>query len=183
MAKVPFSKLQAKMDGEVIKNSYHNLAGEEICYEVKHYLPFTEKLELVTNIVNKSIDDNGFYNPMRVKFNTVLEITYAYTNLSFTEKMKEDSFKLYDILVSTGIFTDIIGAIREEDWIEIQDNIWSTIENIYDYKNSAAGILEMISNDYSAVNFNLEEIQDKLGSPESLELIREILPLTNATMV
>ena len=183
MAKVPFSKFQAKVDNGVTKNFYCNSAGEEIYYEVKHYLPFAEKLELVTNIVNKSIDDNGFYNPMRVKFNMVLEITYAYTNLSFTDKMKEDPFKLYDILVSTNIFADIINVIYEKDWAEIQENVWNTIKNIYDYKNSAAGILEMISNDYSAVNFNLEEIQDKLGSPESLELIREILPLTNAVMV
>ena len=112
MAKVPFSKLQAKVDGEVTKNSYCNLAGEEIYYEVKHYLPFEQKLELVSTIINKSIDDNGFYNPMRVKLYMTLEVVYAYTNLSFTDKMKEDPFKLYDILVSTGIFTDIIGGNR-----------------------------------------------------------------------
>ena len=183
MAKVPFSKLQASVNGEVTRMLYYNKAGEEVYYEVKHYLPIKEKLELVSNIINQSIDDNGFYNPMRVKMFMVLEIIYAYTNLSFTDKMKEDPFKLYDILVSAGIFTDIIDVIREKDWQEIQQNVWDVIKNIYDYKNSVAGILEMISNDYSAVNFNLEEIQNKLGSSESLELIKEILPLTNAAMV
>jgi hypothetical protein len=52
MAKVPFSKLQAKVDSEVVKNSYSNLAGEEIYYEVRHYLPLMEKLELVSRIIN-----------------------------------------------------------------------------------------------------------------------------------
>lgn len=183
MAKVPFSKFQAKVDSGITKLFYSNLAGEEICYEVKHYLPIQEKLELVGRIVNYSVDDNNFYNPMRVKIFMVLEVTYAYTNLSFTEKMKDDPFKLYDTLVSTGIFANIIDVIRENDWQEIQQNVWDVIKNIYDYKNSIAGILEMISNDYSAVNLNLEEIQNKLGSPESLELIKEILPLTNAVMV
>ena len=113
MAKVPFSKLQAKVDGGATQNFYYNLAGEEVYYEVKHYLPLAEKLELVSRIINNSVDDNGFYNPMRVKLYMVLEIVYAYTNLSFTDKMKEDPFKLYDILVSTGIFTDIINVISK----------------------------------------------------------------------
>ncbi len=182
MAKVPFSKLQAKVDSGTTKLFYSNLAGEEICYEVKHYLPIQEKLELVSRIVNYSADDNNFYNPMKVKIFMVLEVTYAYTNLSFTEKMKEDPFKLYDILVSTGIFTDIIDVIREKDWQEIQQGVWDVIKNIYDYKNSAAGIIDMIATDYSAVNMDLSEIQEKLADPNSLALVKEILPFANATM-
>ena len=133
MAKVPFSKFQAKVDSGITKLFYSNLAGEEICYEVKHYLPIQEKLELVGRIVNYSVDDNNFYNPMRVKIFMVLEVTYAYTNLSFTEKMKDDPFKLYDTLVSTGIFANIIDVIRENDWQEIQQNVWDVIKNIYDF--------------------------------------------------
>lgn len=175
MAKVPFSKLQAKVNGGATRQFYYNLAGEEIYYEVKHYLPVQEKLELVSRIINNSVDDNGFYNPMRVKLYMVLEITYAYTNLSFTEKMKEDPFKLYDILVSTGIFTDIIDVIREKDWTEIQENVWSTIKNIYDYKNSVMGILDTISNDYSNLNLNASEIQKKLADPDNMALLKDVL--------
>jgi len=175
MAKVPFSKLQAAIDGCSCKPFYYNLAGEEIHYEVKHYLPFKEKLELVSNIINKSVDDNGFYNPMRVKMNMVLEVTYAYTNLSFTEKMKDDPFKLYDILVSTGIFTDIVNAICEKDWAEIQDSVWATIKNIYDYKNSAMGILDIISTDYKNLDLDATEIQKKLADPDNLGLVKDIL--------
>lgn len=175
MAKVPFSKLQAKVDGGATKIFYYNLAGEEIYYEVKHYLPFAEKLELVSRIINNSVDDNGFYNPMRVKLYMVLEITFAYTNLSFTEKMKEDPFKLYDILVSTGIFTDIIDVIREKDWSEIQENVWSTIKNIYDYKNSVMGILESVKEDYSTLDLDATNIQQKLADPENMELLKNVL--------
>ena len=175
MAKVPFSKLQASVNGCDACVSYMNRSGEEIKYEVKHYLPFKEKLELVSNIINKSIDDNGFYNPMRVKMNMVLEVTYAYTNLSFTEKMKDDPFKLYDILVSTGIFTDIVNVIREKDWIEIQDSVWATIKNIYDYKNSAMGILDVISSDYSNLNLDALDIQQKISDPENLALLKNVL--------
>ena len=175
MAKVPFSKLQAKVDGGVTQNFYCNLAGEEVYYEVKYYLPLMEKLELVSRIINNSVDDNGFYNPMRVKLYMTLEVVYAYTNLSFTEKMKEDPFKLYDILVSTGIFKDIIDVIRENDWKEIQENTWSTIKNIYDYKNSVMGILEAVSIDYNGLNLDASEIQKKLADPENMELLKSVL--------
>lgn len=175
MAKVPFSKLQAKIDGKTTQNFYYNLAGDEVYYEVKHYLPIQEKLELVSRIINQSIDDNGFYNPMRVKLYMVLEIVYAYTNLSFTEKMKEDPFKLYDILVSTDIFTNVIDVIREKDWKEIQENVWSTIENIYKYRNSVMGILDNVVNDYSNLNLDASEIQQKLADPNNLELLRSVL--------
>lgn len=175
MAKVPFSKLQAKIDGGITKNSYYNLAGEDIYYEVKHYLPFAEKLDLVSRIINQSVDDNGFYNPMRVKLYLVLEVTYAYTNLGFTEKMREDPFKLYDVLVSTGIFADIISVIREKDWAEIQENVWATIKNIYDYQNSVLGILDSVKNDYSSLNFDAAEIQEKLADPENMQLLKDVL--------
>ena len=175
MAKVPFSKLQACINGSDCTVGYYNKAGEEIRYEVKHYLPIKEKLELVSRIINQSVDDNGFYNPMRVKLYMVLEVVYAYTNLSFTEKMKEDPFKLYDILVSTGIFNDIVSVIREKDWKEIQENVWTTIDNIYKYNNSVAGILDTLKMDYDNLNLDATTIQQKNGDPENLALLKDIL--------
>lgn len=175
MAKVPFSKLQASADGGATDVFYYNKAGDEVYYEVKHYLPMKEKLDLVSRIINQSIDENGFYNPMRVKLYMVLEVTFAYTNLSFTDKMKEDPFKLYDILVSTGIFTDIVNVIREKDWSEIQESVWSTIKNIYDYRNSVVGILDTMKMDYNNLNLDAMNIQEALADPENMELLRSVL--------
>ena len=175
MAKVPFSKLQARIDEQVSQISYKDKNDKEVYYEVKHYLPFKDKLEMITKIVNQSVDDNGFYNPMRVKLYTVLEVVYAYTNLSFTEKQKEDLFKLYDLLVSTGIFMDVLKEISEHDWADIQDNIKTSIDNIYKYRNSVLGILDIINSDYNNLNLDATEIQEKLGDKENLDLLRQIL--------
>ncbi len=175
MAKVPFSKLQASVNGSDCLLSYCNKAGEEIKYEVKRYLPLGEKMDLVSRIVNLSVDDNGFYNPMRVKLYMTLETVYAYTNLSFTDKMKEDPYKLYDILVSTDIFTDVVNVIREKDWKEIQESVWSVIENIYKYRNSVLGILEAVRDDYSSVSFDAEALQNELSNPENVQLLRDVL--------
>jgi len=175
MAKVPFSKLQASVSDGATVNFYYNLAGDEINYDVKQYLPIQEKLELVSRVINQSVDDNGFYNPMRVKIFMVLEIVYAYTNLSFTAKQKENPLKLYDILVSTGIFTDVVNVIREKDWLEIQAGVWDTIKNIYDYRNSVMGILDTLKEDYSSLDFDLNTLQQSLSDPDNMTLLKDIL--------
>lgn len=181
MAKVAFSKLQATIKDTVNVCSYGNKAGDMIDYEVKTYLPFEQKLVLVSNVINQSVDDNGFYNPMRTDMFLALEVVYAYTNLTFTDKMKEDVFKLYDLLISTGIYASIIEAIGA-DYNVIVQNVYMTIENIYKYKNSVLGILESVSSNYENLNLDLTAIQEKLADPNSLSLIKEILPMTNASM-
>ena len=175
MAKVPFSKLQASTNECNYKTFYCNKNGEEIYYEVKRYLPFKEKLDLISTVTSLSIDDNGFYNPMRVKLYMVLEIVYAYTNLSFTAKMKEDPFKLYDILVSTGIFQDILNNIAEQEWIDIQSGIKEVIDNYYSYRNSVMGVLESVSMDYNNLDLDAKKIQESIKDPESLGLLKDIL--------
>ena len=175
MAKVPFSKLQLCVNGCDCTNSYMNRDGVEIKYEVKHYLPMKDKIDLITRVINQSVDDNGFYNPMRVKLFLTLEMVYAYTNLSFTEKQKEDPAKLYDILVSTGIFTDIIDVIREKDWSEIKESVWDTIDNIYRYRNSAMGILEAVSTDYNNLSLDATAIKEELSNEDNLKLLRDVV--------
>jgi hypothetical protein len=89
--------------------------------------------------------------------------------------MKEDPFKLYDILVSTNIFNDIIECIDENEWLEVQENVWDTIENIYNFRNSAMGLLSYISSDYSAVEMDASKIQSMINNPEALNLLKDVV--------
>ena len=170
MAKVPFSKLGLKVD-----NTVNTITVGEQTVEVIYYLPFKSKIELVANIINQSVDENNYYNPMKVHLYMVLGTVEAYTNLSFTAKQKEDPFKLYDMFMSSGLFDNIIAHINPKDWHDIQDNTWSVIKNLYDYKNSAMGILEMVSADYSNLNLDATNIQAALGDPENLTLLKEVV--------
>lgn len=175
MAKIPFSKLDAKLNTQVNQVCFCNSKNETISYEVKYYLPIQEKLEMISKIINQSVDDNGFYNPMRVQIFTVLEVVYAYTNLSFTAKQKEDPFKLYDLLVGTEIFKDVINCIYEEDWKEIQETIITTIDNIYKYRNSIVGVMETVTKDYSNLSLDATNIQNSIADPNNIDLLKTIL--------
>ena len=175
MAKIPFSKLDVKVNCIENAVTYTNSKGEEIIFQVKNYLPMKEKMDLVSRIINQSTDDNGFYNPMRVKLYTTLETVYAYTNLTFTPKQKEDPFKLYDLLVSSGLYDTITSHICNEDLEELESSIWDTIKSIYSYRNSVMGILENISADYSNLNLDATEIQSKLADPNNMALLKDVL--------
>jgi hypothetical protein len=99
---------------------------------------------------------------------TTLEILYRYTNINFTEKQKEDVLKLYDTVVGSGLYQAIIDLIPEEEIEKLKDATDRTITSVYAYQNSILGILDTISADYSAVNLNLDSIQEKLNDPNSL---------------
>ena len=175
MAKVPFSKLDIKINSCDFVMCHENSKGEVIQYEVKNYLSIKEKMDLVSRIINQSTDDNGFYNPMRVKLYTTLEVVYAYTNLTFTPKQKEDPFKLYDLLVGNGFAAVVIKAIPEPEYDEILTGIKQTIKSVYKYQNSILGILDTISQDYSNLNLDASAIHQQLADPENMALLKNIM--------
>ena len=170
MAKIPFSKLGVKVDNETAL-----LSWGEYDIEIKKYLPMNEKAEMISKIINLSADDNGYYNPLRLKVYLALETMYAYTNISFTEKQKENELKLYDMVLSSGLFSKVVELIPENEWKDLQNTVQHTISNIYEYKNSIFGILEAINNDYNNLNLDATEIQAKLGDPENLALLKQVL--------
>ena len=170
MPKVPFSKLNLK---KIDKVQVVTINGLEV--EVKQYLPVAEKLELIANVLNNSADDNNFANPVKTYVLSHLEIIYAYTNLSFTDKQKEDPAKLYDILETNGIIDSIILAIPPSEYDNLIEDITSTIDAYYKYKNSALGILEAATTDYKNLDLEASDIQKKIADPDNLTLLKDVI--------
>lgn len=170
MPKVPFSKLNLK---KIDKVQVVTINGLEI--EVKQYLPVAEKLELIANVLNNSADDNNFANPVKTYVLSHLEIIYAYTNLSFTDKQKEDPAKLYDILETNGIIDSIILAMPPSEYDNLIEDITSTIDAYYKYKNSALGILEAATTDYKNLDLEASDIQKKIADPDNLTLLKDVI--------
>lgn len=170
MAKPTFAKFGLKVDQSVKKVVFN-----EQEFEVKQYLPVQDKLELISNIANQSIDENNFSNPARIEIFTVVEIVKAYTNISFTEKQLEDVLKLYDLIVSSGLGKLIRENMCSDEFDFITATTDKVIEEFYKYNNSALGILENIKKDYSNLSFDATEIHDQLADPENMALLRDVL--------
>lgn len=170
MAKVSFTKLGLKKNEEV---GILHINEQDI--EVKQYLPINEKLELISSVINSAADENNFSNPVKENVFLTLEILYHYTNINFTDKQKEDPVKLYDLVVSSGLVNKVTDLIPEEELDEVINGLAQSVKAIYTYRNSALGILESISQDYSALNLDATEIQQKLADPDNMALLKQVL--------
>ena len=170
MAKVAFSKLGFKPVNEVT-----NIAINDLTIEVKQYLPVNTKLELLGNVINNSIDDNGYYNEGRIRVFFVLEIMSTYTNLSFTEKQQDDPCKLYDLIVGNNLWDKVWYSIPTQEREFLEDCLIKSIKAIYEYKNSVLGILDTVSKDYSNLNLDATNIQQTLSDPNNLTLLKDVL--------
>lgn len=171
MAKVAFSKLNLKK-----KEDVQALKLNDLEIEVKQYLPVNEKLILISNVINNAASqDATFKNPVKVEIFGSLEIIYNYTNLTFTEKQKEDPSKLYDLLEENGVIAAVVAMIPEDEYQFLIDGIDSSMDAFYNYQNSVMGILDRVSADYSNLDMDATAIQKKIADPANVTLLKNIL--------
>ena len=174
MSKVAFSKLSLSKD-----TSIKEVEWKDQKIEVKQYLPVGEKLDLISRIVNYSADDHVFYNPCKVEIFELIEIILAYTNLNLTDKQQEDILKLYDLFVSSGFADAIKDAIPEEEIDYLDDGIWTTIKEIYRYRDSFMGVMEQTQADYKDLDQEVTDIESKISNPENLTLLKDVVTKLN----
>jgi hypothetical protein len=169
MAKLSFTKLGLKANQDIQQVEYN---GQII--EVKQYLPVNDKLGLISDVINAAADGN-FANPIKIDIYTAIYVIETYTNINFTDKQKEDICKIYDLFVDNGLLKAIIEAIPKEEYGSLVNGIYRSVNAVYEYKNSILGILEAVSADYSALDYEATDIQKKLNDPQNMELLRGIL--------
>lgn len=170
MAKVSFSKLGLKVNNDI---ETINFNGQDI--QIKKYLSINDKLALISDVINQSSTEEKYANPVQVHVYTVINVVEYYTNINFTEKQKEDIGKLYDMIVSSGFYEEVIKAIEEKEYKELVDDINISIKAIYDYQNSILGIISNVANDYENLNLDATEIQKKLADEDNMQVLKDVL--------
>lgn len=171
MAKIAFSKLGIKK----VNDKVENITFNDIEIEVKQYLPIQDKLTIIGNAINNAADNNRFANPIKIDMYLALEIVFAYTDINFTDKQKEDATKLYDLFVSSGLLDEIYAAIPKSELDMLHYNAVRIAELMYNQMNSVYGIMENIASDYSEVGAQAEDIQKKIADPNNLTLLKDVM--------
>lgn len=170
MAKPTFAKMGLKATND-IKTI---IIGEQEI-DVKQYLPIQKKLELISNVLNNSHDDNNFANPVKVDVFFKLEIMYNYTNIAFTDKQKEDFIKTYDLLEENDIFNLVREAIPAFEYQSLYEDMWDCINEVYKYRSSVLGIMDTIKTDYNGVGADLEDFLAKMGDEENMTFLKNVV--------
>lgn len=143
--------------------------------EVAQYMPIQDKLAMIERILNFTIDNTGFLNPVRLEVFTVLEIISTYTNINITDKMMENAPKTYDSLMINGVIDKIIENIPEDEYNAVFDAIEECAENIVSYLNSFAGMMKTVTDNYDAEKMNVEGLMNDLGELGKDSLVKDVL--------
>ena len=172
MAKVAFSKLGIKENKDV-----NTIVFNDIDIEIKRYLPIEDKLNMISAAINNAMDENGDINSVVLEAHFNLQVVFYYTNLTFTDKQKENLVKLYDLLKGSGLMDAVIDAIGfdNEEYYDAYRGCKSTVNEIMTKKQSARGIMEDIVANYGNMNFDTAEMQKNLSDPNNLTLLKNIM--------
>ena len=170
MAKVSFIKL-----GLTKNTNVGSFEWNEQTIEVKAYLPIQDKLKLIGNVINQCQDENNFINEAKMSMFMTLEMVYAYSNISFTEKQKSDPAKLYDLLAGSGFLDDFFTVMPQSEYKGIAIWLDKTANHIYDYRNSIYGILDALNTDYKNLELDADALKSKMVDPEALSLLKQVL--------
>ncbi len=132
-------KLKTKEDTKTF-----NFNGTEI--EVKQYLPIQDKIDLI-DITCQKAQENRLYSPIKIDMYFHLHLIYLYTNLIFTDKQREDEFKLYDCLSSNGFIEEFLNVMDKDEYNNLLNLINQKIENELKYNTTTAAILNQLITD------------------------------------
>ena len=139
--KVSYANMKLKLNTDV--NTF-DFAGQKV--EVLKYLPAQDKYDLLMITLQKSLED-GMYNEFKLNLYFELHLVYMYTNISFTEKQREDELKLYDNLKSNGFYDKFFEALNEDEYNELLDQLETLKEDsIYNKTSVGAVINNLIDN-------------------------------------
>ena len=142
--------------------------GQKI--EIKEYLPIEDKYDLIMVALQKSLED-GYYNPIKLDMYFHLYLIYMTTNISFTEKQKEDEFKIYDTLKSNGFIDVFLKNFNEAEYDDLYNFLVDTQSALEAYKQSTVSLIQSLINDLPKQAEAMKDIMDNFNPEKYQEVI------------
>lgn len=159
----------AELNLGIVEDKVLDINGKSII--LKQYLPMNDKVSLIEEVIEKAGEVN-FANPLKLDVFFNLALIENYTNIGIDA---DKPLETYDLLEQNGIFTLVIQNLPTSEYNGLITFLDQTIKGFYDYKNSALGIMETISTDYSNLKLDSEEIRQNLGDKNNLSLLKDVV--------
>ena len=166
MAKTTFSKLKLKMPGDIIAG---NIVINEVDIPIKGYLTQQEKADLISFVLENSVDSRGCFSPVRVETFWGIAIVKWYADIAFTDKQIFDAGKTYDILETNNVIGSVIEVIPTHEYEYLTDMMNETKADIERYNNSFAGMVAAAAGSANNMDTELTELLTKIQNGEGLE--------------
>lgn len=158
--------------------------------EIKQYIPFQKKINLVATMVESTINrDNGLHiingNTLDLAFKVFLVGEYANITLP------KDYMESYDLLVSSGLYDFIYENIPHNELLDLQTALNNHIDaerDEYEQKNTIqyiikdllSGLIDKLPNEEGIAKMIDEAKKTMDGfSPDKMEFVKEFLAKTS----
>lgn len=178
MTKVSFASMKLKVDTNVNTFDFE-YNGATYSIDVLKYLPISEKNDLIEVALQKA-EQNGNYNDVALEMYFNLNLIYLYTNISFTDKQKEDESELYDKLQCSGLIDAVITNMDQDEYSQLLEYLEKTKENRLVYGNSTAAVLRSFIQDLPSQMSQAVDILNNI-KPEQFEEARRLAQIADKT--
>ena len=172
MSKISYANLKLKTNSEVKTFDFN---GEKV--EVLQYLPISDKYDLVMITLQKSKEGN-IYNQLKLDMFFHLHLVYLYTNLSFTDKQRENEFKIYDTLQSNGFIDKMIENIPQEEYDALFNLVEKQSKIEMKYTTTATSILSKLIDDLPKNAEAAMKIVDNFD-PDKFQAVKDFAKAAN----
>lgn len=129
------------------KKEYNIVKYQESEIKVLKYLPIEDKIQLIDMALNNAKEVNGLYNDLKLEQFFNLYIIYYYTDISFTEKQKEDESKLYDLMQVNDLIVSVIGGMEDDQYDQLRAQLSEVRESRQKFYCSAAALMQSFIQD------------------------------------
>lgn len=151
----------------------------EATVEVKPFIPYAEVLDMIQFCIDWTINDRPFISAPLKQIVHDFAILRFYTNLdiSIFDGVHElsDLYSMYDIIKSYEVMEKVERVIDAEQLKFFNTTLAQTLKSINDYRNSAQGIVDTLSDAAKDVNKDMDEAMSLLSDDEKVEKMKTLL--------
>lgn len=177
MSKIAYSKLNLKTDTSIKEVPFN---GQII--EVTQYLPWEDKMSLI-NIVLQKAKEGTEYNPLKLDMYFSIYLVMMYTNITFTDKQREDEFKLANAINSGLLYDTVKDNIPEKELAYISSLLLNTAEARRKNYNSIAGVINDIIENLPVQAEQMQKIVDNFDQEKFQNVLNFAKSVNNGQLI
>lgn len=138
--------------------------------KVLQYLPIKDKYDLAM-VTLQNAWDGTIYNPIKLDYFFHLYLVYMYTDISFTEKQKDEPERIYDALMSNGVIDSVIELIPDSEYNYLYSMVTEMAASMEEYHGRAGNAIRSIIDDLPEQAELFGEIMDKFDKSKYTEVM------------
>lgn len=144
-----------------------NVNNNEV--KVKSYLPINDKINLVEEVIEKSLVQDAVYcNPILLKVMFELSVISYYSDINVGDLYEVNIMELYDLIKPNRVFEEVLSAIPKQEYEDLYDCLVSCRDTVEMENGSIINLIKAGMDKMSSIiedsTEKLNQIQLDLGS-------------------